>query len=86
MYKQDLRSVFLSPRQSEVTLLPPIALNIVGSKMLHIASVCTPCCMTVVACCWELLRKVETTGQTFSPVQKGRNIVRSCCVRYQVQL
>ena len=33
--------------------------------MLHVASVCTPCCMLldVVACCWAKFK----TGQTFQP-------------------
>ena len=59
--------------------------------MLHVASVCTPCCilLDVVACCWA---KFET-GQTFSTMQTGAllltnqsqhccaNNVGSCCVR-----
>ena len=43
--------------------------------MLHVASVCTPCCMLldVVACCCV---KFET-GQTFSPVQTGATMLAS---------
>ena len=41
--------------------------------MLHVASVCTPCCMLldVVACCWV---KFET-GQTFQPTTPNISFV-----------
>ena len=51
--------------------------------MLHVASVCTPCCMF--GCC----RAKFETGLTLSPVQtdstllaNNSNIVASCCVRF----
>ena len=52
----------LSPVQTDATLL---ANNSKHCWMLHVASVCTPCCMLldVVACCCA---KFET-GQTFQP-------------------
>ena len=56
MYKQDLSSVFLSRGQSDATLLAN------NSKHCWIKNV-TYCVrlhtlLHVVACCWELLRKV----------------------------
>ena len=53
--------------------------------MLHVASVCTPCCMLldVVACCCA---KFET-GQTFSPVQKAGTLLDvTCCDRLHTLL
>ena len=54
--------ILLSPVQTDATLL---ANNSQHCWMLHVASVCTPCCMLldVVACCCA---KFET-GQTFQP-------------------
>ena len=53
---------FLSPVQTDATLL---ANNSQHCWMLHVAYVCTPCCMMldVIACCCA---KFET-GQTFQP-------------------
>ena len=55
-------SVTLKPRAKDETLL---ADNSQHCCMLHVASVCAPCCMllNVVACCFA---KFET-GQTFQP-------------------
>ena len=52
----------LSPVQTDATLL---ANNPQHGWMLHVASVCTPCCtlLDIVACCCA---KFET-GQTFQP-------------------
>ena len=54
--------IYLSPVQTDATLL---ANNSQHCWVLHVASVCTPCCMLfdVVVCCCE---KFET-GQTFQP-------------------
>ena len=62
----------------------PTTPNAVGC-LIHVASVCTPCCMLLRifgSCC----AKFET-GQTFSYVQTGTtatNIVGGCCVRLHV--
>ena len=57
-------------RATDATLL---ANNSQHCCMLHVASVCTPCCMLldVVACCCA---KFET-GQTFSPVQTDATLL-----------
>ena len=56
--------------QADATLLTN---NSQHCWMLHVASVCTRCCMLldVVACCCA---KFET-GQTFSPVQTGATLM-----------
>ena len=60
----------LSPVQTDATLL---ANNSQHCWMLHVASVCTPCCMLldVVACCCA---KFET-GQTFQPTTPNISFV-----------
>ena len=65
-----LANINLSPVQTDATLL---ANNSQHCWMLHVASVCTPCCMLldVVACCCA---KFET-GQTFSPVQTDATLL-----------
>ena len=44
MYEQDLNSVFLSNVQTDATLLANNSKHC-WTKMLHFASVCTPCCV-----------------------------------------
>ena len=62
--------VHLGCVQTDATLLTN---NFQHCWMLHVASVCTPCCMLldVVACCCA---KFET-GQTFSPVQTDATLL-----------
>ena len=64
-------SSFLSPMQTDATLL---ANNSQHCWMLHVASVCTPCCMLldVVACCCA---KFETS-QTFHPTTPSQCWIR----------
>ena len=64
-------SSFLSPVQTDAALL---ANNSQHCWMLHVASVCTPCCMLldVVACCCA---KFETS-QTFQPTTPSQCWIR----------
>ena len=77
-YRQDLNIIIVSSfvldlrsdKQQQGSRLRANGCNIVGQNsqhcwMLHVASVCTPCCMLldVVACC----RAKFETGQTFQP-------------------
>ena len=81
---QSLKTVkLLSPVQTDATLL---ANNSQYCWMLHVAFVCTPCCMLldVVACCCE---KFET-GQTFHPTTPNisffrdrRSVAQQCWIR-----
>ena len=73
----------LSPVETDATLLVN---NSQHCWMLHVASVCTPCCMllNVVSCCCA---KFET-GQTFQPttpnssfVRDRRRVAQQCWIR-----
>ena len=73
----------LSPVETDATLLVN---NSQHCWMLHVASVCTPCCMLldVVSCCCA---KFET-GQTFQPttpnssfVRDRRRVAQQCWIR-----
>ena len=76
---------FLSPAQTDATLL--LANNYQHCWMLHVASVCTPCCMLldVVACrCakFETSKTFQPKLPTFLLFRDRRSEVQQCWIRF----